>query len=182
MYNFSDFKKKTDGVHDWLKKELGNIRTGQASPQLLDSIEVESYGSKVSLNQIAQVTVEDGKTLRISPWDSSQIKDIEKAILVSNLGLSPRVDETGLRVAFPPLTGERRQELSKVAGAKLEESKISVRNEREKVLKDIQSKEKKGEMTEDDVRKSKSELQKQIDEANKKLLEIKEKKDKEILN
>lgn len=182
MFNFSDFKSKTKGIEEWLKKEYGNLRTGQAMPSLLDSISVDSYGSKIKLNQIAQVTVEDGKTLRIAPWDTTQIKDIEKAILVSDLGLSPKVDESGLRVTFPPLTGERRQALSKIAKDKLEDAKISVRNEREKVLKDIQTKEKKGEMTEDDVRKAKAELQKLIDEVNKKLEEVKDKKEKEILN
>lgn len=182
MFNFTDFKSKTKDIELWLVKEYSNLRTGQAIPALLDSISIESYGTKMQLNQIAQVTVEDGKTLRIAPWDVSQIKEIEKAILVSSLGLSPKVDETGLRVTFPPLTGERRQALSKVAKDKLEDAKISVRNEREKVLKDIQTKEKNGEMTEDDVRKAKTELQKLIDEVNQKLEVVKEKKEKEILS
>lgn len=182
MYNFAEFKEKNKGIEAWLVKEYSNLRTGQAIPAILDSITVESYGAKMQLNQIAQVTVEDGKTLRISPWDASQIKEIEKAILVSSLGLSPKVDETGLRVTFPPLTGERREALVKIAKDKLEDGKISVRNEREKVLKDIQTKEKSGALTEDDVRKAKTELQKLIDETNKKLEAIKDKKEQEILN
>ncbi len=181
-YNFTDFKNKNKDIEEWLKKEYSNLRTGQAMPSLLDSIFVESYGARMRLNELAQVTVEDGKTLRIAPWDSSQIKEIEKAILVSDLGISPKVDDTGLRVTFPALTGERRQALVKIAKDKLEDGKISVRNEREKVLKDIQAKEKNGEMTEDDVRKAKTELQKQIDEINKKLEEVKERKEKEILS
>lgn len=181
VYNFSEFKTKSKDIEAWLLKENSNIRTGQAMPALLDSISIESYGTKMQLNQVAQVTVEDGKTLRISPWDATQIKDIEKAILVSDLGLSPKVDETGLRVTFPPLTGERRQSLSKIAKDKLEDAKISVRNEREKILKDIQLKEKNGEMTEDDVRKAKTELQKMVDEVNKHLEVIKDKKESEIL-
>src|SRR3989344_3821515 len=89
MYNFSGFKEKSAHTEDWLRKEYSNIRTGQAVPAVLDAVKVDSYGTQMQLNQVASVTVEDAKTLRIVPWDSSQIKAVEKAIIVSNLGLNP---------------------------------------------------------------------------------------------
>ncbi|OHA16211.1 MAG: ribosome recycling factor [Candidatus Taylorbacteria bacterium RIFCSPLOWO2_12_FULL_43_20] len=181
MYNFSGFKEKSAHTEDWLRKEYSNIRTGQAVPAVLDAVKVDSYGTQMQLNQVASVTVEDAKTLRIVPWDSSQIKAVEKAIIVSNLGLSPRVDDTYLRVTFPPLTGERRTMLAKTVKEKMEQAKITIRNERERIIKDFQQKEKEGEMAEDDIKKAKSELQKLVDEINGKLEEVMKKKEKEIL-
>jgi len=182
QYNFSSFKEKTKSIYEWLHKEYATLRTGQASPALLDGIMVESYGSKSPLSQVGSVLGIDSKTLKISPWDSSQIKEVEKAILTSGLGVTPRLDETSVYITFPPLTAERRHELVKVAKDKLEDAKISIRNERERVLKDIQSNEKIGKMTEDDVRKARLELQKIVDESNKALEGQLDKKEIEILS
>jgi ribosome recycling factor len=178
-YNFQPFKDRLKGADEWLKKELSALRTGQATPAILDLIQVESYGTKVPIKEIGNISVEDAKTLRISPWDPSSIKDIERAITTSNLGLSVQVDDTGLRVLFPLLTSERRDGLIKVAKEKLEESKISIRKERERALKEL---DKDGTLNEDMVKKLKSEIQKLVDEANKKLDEIKSRKEIEILN
>lgn len=181
-YNYTPFKDKAKQIEDWLKKEYSSLRTGQATPAVLDNVQVESYGARVPLNQVANVSIEDSKTLRIAPWDPSSIKDIERAIQVSDLGLSVRVDETGLRASFPALTGERRLGLVKIAKEKLEEAKISVRKERERVLKDFDAQEDAGKMTEDDVKRGKTELQKHVDEINKKLEELKDRKEKEIMS
>src|SRR3989344_4120951 len=113
-YNFTPLKQKVSETEQWLVKEYQGIRTGRATPALLDSVMVESYGSKLPVNQVAAVTTEDARTLRVSPWDAAQVKQIEKAIISSNLGLSVAVDERGLRVMFPELTAERRTSLIKI--------------------------------------------------------------------
>ena len=179
-YDFSDFKKETTRVEEWLRKEFMSIRTGQATPALLDNIYIDSYGSKTALAHIAGITTEDARTLRITPWDKGQIKEIEKAINAANLGVSVSVDDIGLRVIFPELTTERRDMLAKLIGEKLETARISLRSEREKVWNDIQEKEKDGEMTEDEKFSAKDELQKQVDEVNKSLEESSHKKEREI--
>lgn len=179
-YDFSKLKNNINEVESWLTKEYTTIRTGMASPALLDSVRVDSYGSMMPINQIASVTTEDAKTLRISPWDNSQIKPIDKAITLANLGVSVVVDGSGLRVIFPELTSERRVLLMKSAKEKLEKARISLRGERDEVWTDIQKKEKEGEISEDDKFRLKEQMQKFIDEANEKMERLFDKKEKEI--
>lgn len=180
-YNFSSFKTKLTEIEEWLGREYLSIRTGRATPQVLDSVMVDSYGAKAPIRNIATISLEDSKTLRISPWDKSQIRSIQTAIEQSNLGLSLSPDSDSLRVIFPLLTEERRKMLLKVVNDKLEDGRISVRKEREKVWNEIQEKERKGEISEDEKFKAKDELQKLIDGANKKLEELAEKKEKEVM-
>lgn len=179
-YNFDELKKGIKEAEEWLTKEFNGLRTGRATPALLDSVSVDSYGSKVSLTSVANMSVEDARTIRVSPWDVSQIGSIEKAIAQSNLGVSAVVDEKGLRVIFPELTSERRTTLIKVAKDKLEDSKIRVRMEREKTFKDLQTKEKAGEMGRDDMERAKLEMEKMVKDVNGRLEEIMVRKDKEI--
>lgn len=181
QYNFSNFKTELKKAGDFLSKEYSQLNTGRASPMVLDGISIEVYGAYQPVKNVASVSIEDPKTLRIAPWDKTQIKAIEKAIMASNLGLSVATDEAGIRVIFPQLTTETRQALVKVLKAKLEESKITVRHERERVWDDIQLQEKNGKMTEDEKFKAKEDLQKVIDEANNNLEAIFEKKEKEVL-
>ena len=181
MYDFSNFKNELKKIEKWLKEEYSYIHTGQASPVFLDPIVVESYGSHVPIKNIASISIEDPKTLRISPWDKNQIKDIEKAIGSSNLGLSASVDNQGIRVFFPPLTAETRENLVKILKGKLEKARISARQEREKVWDDVQKKERDKEIPEDEKFRIKDELQKFIDEANKSLEALFEKKQKDLL-
>jgi ribosome recycling factor len=180
-YNFSPLKQKIVETEEWLKKEFSQIRTGRATPIILDAVTVDSYGSQMAIKEMASITIEDPKTIRVVPWDQSQVKAIEKGITDSNLGLSVSTDEKGLRVIFPELTAERRVQLAKVAKQKLEEARVSLRKEREQTRDDIQTKEKKGELSEDDKFRYNEELQKMIDEANRKLDELAARKDKEIL-
>ncbi len=181
-YNFSQFKEKTNAVVTWLQKECGLIRTGRATPNLLDGIFVESYGAKVPLSQIGSIGTDDPKTLRVTPWDMTMSKHIEKAITVANLGLSVVLDDRGVRVVFPELSAERRVALVKIAKERLEEARKTLRLERDKTWTDIQNKEKEGGMGEDEKFRLKKEMEKIGDETQKKLEELIAKKEKEILS
>jgi ribosome recycling factor len=181
QYNFSNFKAELKKVEEFLGKEYSQLNVGRASPMVLDGISVPSYGSFVPLKNVANISIEDPKTLRIAPWDKSQIKDIEKAVQASNLGLSVATDDLGIRVIFPQLTTESRKTLVKVLKEKLEESRITVRRERENVWEDVQAKEKEAKLTEDEKFRAKEELQKIIDETNGSLEATFEKKEKEVM-
>jgi ribosome recycling factor len=179
-YNFNTFKQHTKDVEEWLKRELSSVRTGRATPAILDAVKVEAYGSMMPINQVANISIEDARLLRITPWDMSVAKAVEKAILTSDLGLSVVTDDKGLRVTFPDLTSERRQALVKVAKQKLEDAKVTLRGEREKAVKDIDKQEKDKAVSKDEQFRMKADLQKVVDDANKSLDEIFAKKEKEI--
>ncbi|MBX4195444.1 ribosome recycling factor [Candidatus Parcubacteria bacterium] len=179
-YNFNQFKSGAEQAVEWLKREYAGLRTGRASAAILDAIKVDAYGNAMAINQLAAINVEGPGSIRIVPWDSNVGKPIESAIQQSNLGLSVTMDDKGLRINFPQLTSERRAELAKVAKQKLEEARVRVRNEREKVHSDVDKQEKAGGMGKDDAYRVRQDLQKLVDEANKKLEELLLKKEKEI--
>lgn len=176
----NEFEKRLAERTDWLKKEFSGIRTGQAAPGLLDSIKVESYGSLMPLQQIGSVSVEDARTLRIAPWDASQVAAVERAINDADLGVSVATDSAGLRVIFPELTSERRQQLIKLAKQRLEEARVSVRAIRDDVMKDIDAAEKAGDISEDAKFSQKEQVQKKIDATNKELDALFAKKEGEM--
>ncbi len=179
-YNFKEFEAKLKDIEGWLVREFAGIRTGRATVSLLDQVLVEAYGAKSPVAQVATILIEDPKTLRISPWDASLVKAVEKAIMISDIGVSTVTDEKGVRVIFPALTGERRELLIKQANKKLEEARISIRNEREKVWGKIQDEIKNGTLPEDAKFKLKEDMQKFVDAAQKKLEEITTAKEAEI--
>lgn len=181
-YNFSEFKNGLKEVESWLAKEYAAIRTGRATPSILDHVMVESYGSKMPINQVASIATEGPRSLRVAAWDTGVNKSIEKAIMESNLGLSVAVDEKGVRVTFPELTSERRQSLVKLAKQKLEDARISLRKERDNVWNDIQEKEKADAINEDEKFRLKNEMQKLVDEAGKKLQDLADRKEQEVMN
>lgn len=156
-------------VQEWLSKEYSGIRTGQASPALLDGIKIESYGSYVKLNQVGSVGVEDARTLRISVWDKQAVSAIEKAIREADFGVSTVTDSSGVRVIFPELTVERRGQLMKLAKAKLEESRISVRGIRDEAMKSIDKQQKDAEISEDEKFTLKEKIQGLVDATNRAL-------------
>ncbi len=180
-YDTNSFKKQLSNTEEWLKKEFQQVRTGQASPAVLDGVRVEAYGAQVSLKEVAAVTVEGARTLRVTPWDKGQIKDIEKGITIANLGLSVAVDDQGLRINFPELTEDRRKEIVKNAKDKLEDARKQIRHNRDAIVKDLQSKEKEGGMGKDEIFRLKNDVQKVVDEMNKKLEDLYNKKEKEII-
>lgn len=162
-YDFTKLKGQIQETEEWLQRELATVRTGRATPAILDSVRVDAYGAKSPIAQVASVTVEDARTIRISPWDKSLSKSIEKAINDADLGMSVVADDSGMRIVFPELTAERRTVLSKVAGEKTEQAKVTLRGHRAEAIKDIESAEKEGGMGEDEVKRLKDEVQKQID-------------------
>jgi ribosome recycling factor len=168
-YNFNQFDARTREIEDWLSKEFGGIRTGRATPMLLDLVLVDSYGTKVPLNQVGNVNVEDPRTLRVTVWDKNSIKAVEKAIIDANLGVSVIVDGAGLRIIFPELTSERRTQLLKLAKAKLEEARVSVRAARDGTVKELEAAEKEGKLSEDERFAAKELLQKRVDTVNESL-------------
>lgn len=179
-YSFDTFTKSVAETHDWLAREYSGIRTGRATPMILDSVKVESYGSMMSIKEVGSVGVEDARTLRITPWDPSQVKAIEKGITAANLGLSVVTDERGIRVVFPELTEERREQLTKLAKSKFEDARVTIRQARDEANKAIDALEKAGDMSEDEKFKVKAELQKKVDAANNSLEEAFTKKEEEM--
>lgn len=179
-YSFDNFKNSLKETEEWLQKELSSIRTGQASPAILDSITVESYGSRMPLNQIANISSEGPRALRVSVWDKEQIKAVEKAIRERDLGLSITSDESGVRIFFPEVTTEQKEKFVKLAKDKLEEARIAVRNERNDTLNNIQSLNKSDQISEDEEFRLKEQVQKMVDEMNSKLNDLFERKEKDI--
>lgn len=181
-YNFKPFEAKIKEITERLGKDLAGVRTGRATPAILDGIQVEQFGTRMPISSVATVSIEDARSLRISPWDASMGKEIEKAITVANLGLSVGVDEKGVRVFFPDLTAERRTQLLKLGKEKVEEARASLRQGRDEVWNDIQKQEKDKKMSEDDKFRAKDEMEKRVQAANKAFDDAFARKEKEITN
>jgi len=164
-----------------LQNELKRVRTGRASLSLLDGIRVDYYGTQTQLNQMASLSVPESRLIVIQPWDVSAIKEIEKAILKSDLGLTPSSDGKLIRISIPPLTEERRKELVKVVSKMCEEHKIATRNIRRDSNELIKGFKKDGDISEDDAFKAQDSVQKVTDEYINRIDEIYKNKEKEIL-
>lgn len=176
--NLEEKMNKTVSV---LKEELHTIRAGRANPQILDRVTVEYYGSPTPLKQIAAVAAPEPRMITVQPYDASSLHDIEKAILIADLGLNPSNDGKVIRIAIPMLTEERRKELTKVAKKTGEESKVALRNERRQANDEIKKLQKAGELTDDDVKAAETEVQKITDKYIKTVDDLIAKKEKEIL-
>ena len=179
-YSFKNFDTRAEEIVSWLGKEFSGIRTGRATPMLLDLVHVESYGARVPINQVGGVSVEDARTLRISVWDASVVRAVEKAITEADLGVGVVADSSGVRVIFPELTSERRVQLLKIAKSKLEEARISVRATRDETIKEIEALQKNAELSDDEKFSAKEELQKRVDSRNNALQNAYDLKEKEI--
>ncbi len=178
MYSFANFQTELKNVEEWLAREYSQISTGRAAPALLDGVQVESYGQMMPLKNVASISIEDPKTLRVAPWDKVTIKDVERGLHSSNLGFSIAVDDQGVRVIVPALTTERREQLVKLAKAKMEEARISIRQARDSEIGAIKEKE----LPEDAFFRAKEEMQKLVDVANGTLEAVFDRKEKEILS
>jgi|SRR5438552_3778981 ribosome recycling factor len=159
-----DAEQKMRGAVSVTQDELGSIRTGRANPKLLDRLHVEYYGTPVALNQLASMSVPEPRMLVIQPFDRGAMNSIEKAILASDLGLTPSNDGTVIRLAFPPLTEERRRDLVKLAHDRAEEGRVSVRNVRRHSKETLERLEREHAISEDDLRRAEKELQRLTDQ------------------
>ncbi|KAK8565394.1 hypothetical protein V6N12_058957 [Hibiscus sabdariffa] len=176
-----DAKMRMEKTIETVRTNFNSIRTGRANPAMLDKVEVEYYGTPVSLKSVAQISTPDSSSLLIQPFDKSSLKSIEKAIVNSNLGMTPNNDGEVIRLSLPQLTTERRTELSKVVAKQAEEGKVAVRNIRRDVLKAYEKLEKEKKLSEDNVKDLSSDLQKLTDEYMKKIDSIYKQKEKELL-
>lgn len=176
-----DVKARMEKTIDMVRTNFNSVRTGRSNPAMLDKIEVEYYGSPVSLKSIAQINTPDSSSLLIQPYDKSSLKSIEKAIVSSDLGMTPNNDGEVIRLTLPQLTSERRKELSKVVAKQAEEGKVAVRNIRRDALKAYEKLQKEKKLSEDNVKDLSSDLQKLTDEHMKKIDSIYKQKEKELL-
>jgi ribosome recycling factor len=179
-YDFKPLEGKLAKAKEWLGNEYRGLRSGRATPAILDGVKVNAYGSMMTIQALGSVRVEGARSLVIQPFDTSVAKDIERGIAEADLGLGVGIDPSGIRVTFPELTTERREQFIKLAKQKLEEARTSVRLARDESWKDIQEKEKASEITEDDKFRLKDELQKKIDACNDDLEKAFENKEKEM--
>ncbi|XP_051141932.1 ribosome-recycling factor, chloroplastic [Andrographis paniculata] len=176
-----DAKERMEKTIDNLRSSFSSIRTGRANPAILDKVEVEYYGTPVLLKTIAQISTPDSSSLLVQPYDKSSLKAIEKAIVGSELGLTPNNDGDVIRLKLPQLTSERRKELSKIVAKQAEEGKVAVRNIRRDAIKSYEKLEKEKKLSEDNVKDLSSDLQKVTDEYMKKIDSIYKQKEKELL-
>lgn len=172
---------RMDAALDNLNSDLTAIRTGRASPALVEKLQVEYYGSNLPLIQLANISVPEARQLLIKPFDASSLRAIERAIQASELGLTPHSDGKQIRLNLPPLTEERRRDLVKLVNARLEETKVAMRNIRRDVLKDMRDYEKEKLISEDDLETGEEKLQKIVDEKIDEIDVIGIRKDKEIM-
>lgn len=165
-----------------LLRELATVRTGRATPSLVENILVDAYDTKMKLFELGSTSAPDSQSLVISPWDAGNLTPIRKAIETANIGLTPTIDSSNnIRIAIPPLTQERRQELVKRVKQILEEHKVRVRTARQDANKDIDTREKNKEISEDDAKREKDAVQKKVDEVMKKLEEMGATKESELM-
>lgn len=164
-----------------LRRELATIRAGRAMPSLLDKISVEYYGSGMPINQLANISAPEPRLLIIQPWDKKTVAEIERAILKSDLGLTPNNDGSVIRLAVPQLTEERRKELVKLVKKKAEEARVAIRNIRRDINEEIKKSEKSGEITEDEMHKTQDDIQKMTDKFIEEVEKVLSTKEKEIM-
>jgi len=178
---YAEFKEQMEGAITAFKRELSKLRTGRAHSSMLDDIKVDYYGTPTRLSQVATVAVPEARVLTVKPWEKSMLKPIEKAILASDLGINPSNNGEQILLAIPALTQERRQSLVKVAKKTAEDIKISLRNHRHDILKDIKELESEKEISEDDHKRAKDKIQEIMNTYNKKVEEVLSLKEKEMM-
>lgn len=177
-----EITRKMDSAIKSLNHEFSGLRTGRASANLLDGVQVDAYGSMLPMNQVGNVTTPEARMLVVSVWDKGMVKAVEKAIANSNLGLNPAVDGQTIRVPIPPLSEERRKELVKVAGKYAEQAKVAIRNVRRDGNDELKKQKTDGTISEDEQRKQEAQIQKLTDDHVKKIDELLAAKEKDILS
>ena len=179
--DFKDYAKRMDKALAHLEEEFGAVRAGRANPKVLDRISVEYYGSETPLNGVATISTPDARTLVIQPWDTKLLKDIQKAIQTSDLGINPQNDGRVIRLVFPQLTEDRRKDLVKQVKKYAEEAKVAMRNIRRDGMDYVKKLKKASEITEDDQKKAEKDLQDLLDKYTKKVDDATATKEKELM-
>lgn len=178
---YTPYKDKMEKTLEVLGSQFSSVRAGRANAGVLDQLRVEYYGTPTPINQIGSISSPDPRTLVIQPWDLSCLKDIERAIQASDLGINPQNDGRVIRLAFPQLTEERRKELVKQVRKYAEDGKVAIRNVRRDAMEDFKAQKKKSEITEDDLKDMEKDLQKLTDEYIKKVNNLLAQKEKELV-
>lgn len=181
MPSLQNARQRMDGAIEALRREFAGVRTGKASPALLDSIRVEAYGSMVPLNQVGTVAAPEPRMLTVQPWDKAVIKDVERALRESDLGLNPSNDGNLIRIPIPPLTEERRREYAKLLHRFAEEARVAVRHVRKEANDEVKHRQKDESLSEDDVRREQAEVQKLTDSYIQKIDELLKHKEAEVM-
>ena len=179
--DFTEYGKRMNKALDHLAEEFGGVRAGRANAKVLDRITVEYYGSETPLNGVATISSPDARTLVISPWDTKLLKDIQKAIQISDLGINPQNDGRVIRLVFPQLTEERRKDLTKQVKKYAEDAKVAMRNIRRDGMDHIKKLKKNNEITEDDQKQAEKDLQDLLDKYIKKVDDACAAKEKELM-
>ena len=179
--NINDFENKMKKTISVLNTDLASIRAGRANPSILDKVTVEYYGVATPLTQIGTVSVPDPRSILIQPWDASILKEVEKAILASDIGITPNNDGKSIRLNFPPLTEERRKEIVKDVHKKGEDAKVAIRSIRRDAMDSYKNDKKNSEITEDDLKQCEVDVQKLTDKYSKEIDTVIALKEKEIL-
>jgi ribosome recycling factor len=181
MPSLQKARQRMEGAIEALRREFAGVRTGKASPALLDSIRVEAYGSMVPLNQVGTVAAPEPRMLTVQPWDKAVIKDVERALRESDLGLNPSNDGNLIRIPIPPLTEERRREYARMLHRIAEEGRVAVRHVRKEANDEVKHRQKDENLSEDDVRREQAEVQKLTDSYIHKIDELLKHKEAEVM-
>jgi len=182
MEDMKIYQEKMSKTIESLESDLATLRAGRANPRVLDRITVDYYGVSTPINQVGNITVPEARVIQIAPWESNMLKELEKAILASDLGITPSNDGKVIRLVFPQLTEERRKSLTKDVKKKGEESKVAIRNIRRDAIESFKKMLKTKEATEDDVKNLEEQAQKATDKAVSQIDKVVEEKNKEILS
>ena len=182
MSEIKQFEEKMKKTVSLLENDFKAIRAGRANPAILDKVTVDYYGTPTPLNQIGNITVPEARIIQIAPWEKAMLKEVEKAIQASDLGLNPNSDGTVIRLVFPELTEERRKDLTKETKKKGEDAKVGIRNVRREAIDTFKKQEKNKELTEDDLKSLEDAIQKATDKFVAEIDKVVEAKNKDILS
>lgn len=180
--DFTNMKEKMEKTINSFSEKLSEIRAGRANPAILNKIKIDYYGTLTPINQVAGISVPEARLIMIQPWDISVLKEIEKAILTSDIGINPNNDGKVIRLAFPELNEERRKEIVKDVKKMAEEAKVGIRAARRDGMDEAKAKQKEGEITEDDLKQAENEIQKITDKQIEEIDKILEAKEKEVMS
>ena len=180
--DYTNLKEKMEKTISVYNEKLTEVRAGRANPAILNKVKIDYYGTPTPINQVAGVSVPEARLIVIQPWDASILKEIEKAILASDIGINPNNDGKVIRLAFPELNEERRKELAKEVRKMAEDAKVAVRSIRREGMDTVKQEQKDGEMTEDELKQAENEIQKITDKSIEEIDKILETKEKEIMS